>query len=153
MKAMRHLARLLFVIALAGCASGAARPYVTVQAGTAPRLDIDTKLKLVLQRHQYVLVREEQETNLYYETQWRPRTPFDDEQGVGATHAESRIIVRARPRSRETANYTVSFTVENRLRTADAEWVSSAVTDQFGRYARELGGEFTRELAQGIRVR
>lgn len=155
MKAMRWTGVLLLAVILTACASagGGGRAAVTQTVGTAARGDLDSTLRMVLSRNQYVLERETLETNMTYETRWRLRQPFDDERALGATQAESRIIVRARPRSREGNNYTVTMTVENRIRTGDAEWVQVPATEQFSAYARELTSELERELATGIRVR
>ena len=154
MKAMRGTVALLAVAMLAACAStGGGRAAVTRSLGTAPRGDLDSTLRTVLSRNQYVLERELLETNMLYETRWRVRQPFDDERSLGAVQAESRIIVRARPRSREANIYTVTMTVENRVRTGDAEWVQIPATAQFSAYAEELANELERELVQGIRVR
>ena len=153
MRAMKPLA-LLLVLVVSACASGGgARANVSRQIGTSTPNDLETVVRRVLQKHQYVLQRQEAETNLYYETQWRARTPFDDERELGATSAESRIIVRARPRSREAQTYTASFTIENRLQMQTGEWVTLPPTAEFREYAAEIGDEMARELAAGIRVR
>jgi hypothetical protein len=157
---MRRLFGPLFLLALAACASSGgagASADVTQQVGTAPRADANAKSRAILQRHQYVVQREEgtsgRETNMYLETQWRPRVPFDDERALGAEAAETRLIVRARPRVRDGDVYTVAMTVENRLRMADGSWVSPPATSEFTAYARNIADDLRRELVQGIRVR
>jgi hypothetical protein len=86
-------------------------------------------------------------------TLWGVRQPFDDERALGATSAESRIIVRARPRSREANIYAVTIVVENRLRMEGGEWAELPATSEFSAYARSIASELSRELAQGIRER
>ena len=154
MRAMRWICALLLALTLGACAStGGVRSGVTQSVGTSSRGELDETVRLILTRNQYVLEREVLETNMLYETRWRLRQPFEDERALGATQAESRIIVRARPRSREANIYTVTVTFENRIRTGDAEWVEVAATPEFTRYAQDIAGELSRELAQGIRVR
>lgn len=154
MRAMRWICALLLALTLGACAStGGGRSGVTQSVGTSSRGELDETVRLILTRNQYVLEREVLETNMLYETRWRLRQPFEDERALGATQAESRIIVRARPRSREANIYTVTVTFENRIRTGDAEWVEVAATPEFTRYAQDIAGELSRELAQGIRVR
>lgn len=151
---MLRAAAVLFLVSAAGCASaGTPSPNVTAQVGTAARSELDSTVRQMLQRWQYVLQREALETSLMYETGWRARQPFDDEQALGARAAESRIIVRARPRSREANIYTVAMTVENRLQLADGSWTTPAATSEFSRYARDLARQLEQELVQGIRVR
>jgi hypothetical protein len=134
-----------------GSAGGAAS--VSSSVGTAPRAELDNTVRVILTRNLYVLERELLETNMLYETRWRVRQPFDDERALGATSAESRIIVRARPRSREANIYAVTIVVENRLRMEDGEWAELPATSEFSAYARSIASELSRELAQGIRVR
>lgn len=154
MKARRNLMALLVVmLAGAACASSSNAPTLIHQLGTAPRAELTEKTRLVLQRNQYVIQRETLETNLMLETQWRARQPYADEAADGAVVAETRVIVRARPRSREANVYTANMVVENRLQLADGSWVTRPPTDEFSRYARELASELERELVQGIRVR
>lgn len=92
-------------------------------------------------------------SNLFYETRWRQRTPFADEAAMGAQAAETRLIVRARARSRESNVYTVSFMAENRLRMKDGTWAAPELTDEFHAYVRPIADDLNRELIQGIRVR
>ena len=153
MRAMKPLVLLLLLFATACAGGGAMRANVTRQLGIATRTNIDTYTRRILQRHQYVIQREALETNMYYETQWRPRTPFDDERELGATSAETRILIRARPRSREAETYTASMTFENRLQLQNGEWVTLAATDEFREYAQRISDELVGELARGIRVR
>lgn len=153
MKARNLVALTVVVLAAAACASSSNAPTVVRQLGTAPRAELAEKTRLVLQRNQYVIQRETLETNLMWETQWRARQPYDDEAAVGAVVAETRVIVRARPRSREANVYTANMVVENRVQLADGSWVSPPPSDEFSRYARELASELERELVQGIRVR
>ena len=155
MRAMKGMcALLLLALTLGACAStGGGRSEVTRSVGTSSRGELDETVRTILTRNQYVLEREQLETNMLYETRWRLRQPFADEVAQGATSAESRIIVRARPRSREANIYTVTVTFENRIRTGDGEWVELVATPEFTKYAQDIAGELSRELVQGIRVR
>jgi hypothetical protein len=154
-----RLALPLVLVVLTGCASAGASASADVsqQLGTSTRSEAAAKTRVILQRHQYVLQREEgvsgRETNMYLETQWRPRTAFDDERALGAEAAETRIIVRARPRVRDGDVYTVAMTVENRVRMADGAWVTPQATREFTAYARNIADDLRRELLQGIRAR
>lgn len=144
----------LFATVTAACASsGSAVRPVSQSVGTASRGDLDETLRQVLARNQYVLEREILETNMTYETRWRARAPFDDERELGATQAETRIVVNARPRSREANIYTVNMTVENRLMMGSGDWETLAPTPEFRTYAQSIVNELSRELLQGIRVR
>lgn len=155
MKATRWTCALALLVMLVGaCAStGGGRSEVTRSVGTSSRGELDQTVRTILTRNLYVIEREQLETNMLYETRWQVRQPFEDERAQGATQAESRIIVRARPRSREANIYTVSVTFENRIRTGDGEWVDLPATPDFTKYAQDIAGELSRELAQGIRVR
>lgn len=154
-----RLALPLILVALTSCASGGASASADVsqQLGTATRSEAVAKTHLILQRHQFVIQREEgvssRETNILIETQWQPRSPFADEQALGAQAAETRIIVRARPRVRDGDVYTVAMTVENRVRMEDGTWATPQATREFTAYARNIADDLRRELLQGIRVR
>jgi hypothetical protein len=145
---------LLFLAACASSGSGGASALFQRNIGNASRPDaMDRSLRIVHQ-FQYEVFRQDEGANIRIETHWKPRLPFEDEQVLGITAAETRLIITAILRNdlKATASYDVNLTVENRVRTGiDEVWNETTVTDMFREYADRITQEFKRELMIGVR--
>jgi len=142
---------------LAGCASSGnggvdTRFERAVGTGSAP--DVLERSMKVLRQYQFEIQQQLEAPNIYIETKWRPRVPFDDEVMIGVRLAQTRAIVRAKPRGTggmgET--YAVEVTVENRVqRTEVSDWLTDVVTPMYRKYADQITSDFRNELTIGVR--
>ena len=112
----------------------------TANIGTATAYDIKTKTRRLLMRYQYEIVREEfSYDQLYFESEWRNRAPFDDEIDMGIVEGRMRITINAVPRTRSsiTGNdlNVVRVYGENMVRFQGSdEWVRLAMTNMVRKY-------------------
>jgi hypothetical protein len=155
----------LALLALPGCASSRARgggggpvSEVTADVGVGTAPDIDRKAREVLGRYRFQIVRVQPPPDIYYETEWLRRDPFDDERSAGAEAAQSRVIVRARQRglgisTSSIANtFAIDVTVENMVRAeGGADFRPAPVTAAFRAFAKKLTDELELELRSGLR--
>jgi hypothetical protein len=117
--------------------------------------DLDTKGRRILERHQFQIVRHDGPPDVYYETQWQQREPFDDERALGAVRAQSRILLKARQRNDTWAKavaYTVDFYLENQVRHEGGDFTEVPATPQFTQYARRIASELEVEFRSGVRT-
>jgi hypothetical protein len=154
---MKHRLMLLLAVAtvLGACAGGRGTALYQKDVGTASMIDALDRANLVVTRHHYEVSELDSIPIIRIETHWRQRPLFADEQALGITNAESRLIITARSRSEtEVATlYNVRLIVENRVRVAGAtEWNDRYSTPQFVAYADGITADFRREL-QNIGVR
>ena len=152
-----------FTALAVGCASaggGSARlasGYFQQDVGNATARDVERRTPRILERYHYVIVRHEtSERRTYIETDWRQRTPFEDEEARGISSVQSRIIIRARQRGGavgSTALMVVTFRMENLALDEDSgQWRQAVVTDMFRAYAKEIADRLKDEFTSGIRV-
>lgn len=156
---MRHAARLLasviLVLQAAGCAATRAGPETpSVYEADLGRTSFETitqEVPRILNRYRFFLYRgENRETTIYFETEWKPREPFEDEAALGFAEANTRIIVEARKSGARL--WRVNFTAENRLRRAlSTDWEEPPVTEMFAEYMRRIVQELERDLRTRIR--
>ena len=113
---------------------------------------LENQTRRVLSKYLYEIVRRERSSHqIYIESQWRTRLPFDDERGLGLSEARTRLIIRARPRrSGATAGgmdlFTVRLIAENMVRSAiDGDWERITPTDMFKAHIREVAEELDSE--------
>lgn len=99
----------------------------------------------VLERaHGFRIVRsDEQYSTVFYQTAWREREPFPDEEESGVSEARSRVVVRGQ---RTTGGaFRVIFEGENEIRTDSIPtWHTASITADF----REWMGEIEADLAE-----
>ncbi len=152
------LAGLLF-----GCAgtsgSGSSNGRVEVynnDLGIATNYGIQDQTQeiLVNKYHFEVLYYDDTSNRVYVETDWKERTPFEDERHQGVLQAKSRIILEARPRGRtgETSRMSVRFKGENLLYFSDtASWERGHMTRQCRAYFKEIANELKTRFATLVR--
>jgi hypothetical protein len=152
----RRILLLLVLLSSAACAGGhGGSPLYRREIGIATAADASMLAEQVIHRYGYQIDRAEDSPEIRILTHWRPRLPFVDEAALGATAAESRILVVARIRSHTElgAHYNIMFTMENRLQMAmDLAWNESLNTRMFREYAGEIANDF-RQLVSDIGVR
>jgi len=122
--------------------------------GDATLTDLEQKGKRALDRRNYHVIRQEGPPEVYYETQWLAREPFDDERALGVVQAQSRILLRARERNTTWAKataYTVDFYVENQVRRQGGDFTEIPATKQFSAYARAMASELENDFRSGVR--
>lgn len=154
---------LVIATLMAGCASFMGDDTtgyrdITLSAGGAPAHDVYVKTARILNRHMYETVRQEESSQmLYFETRWRYREPFEDEQAQGITAARTRLMVQARPRLAAVAAggsnlYRVQIVAENMVRLADSqEWVRIPNSKMYTTYIRQIARDLEIEFRLSIR--
>ena len=153
----------LFATVAAGCASaggssgGLGSRRFEQNVGNATARDVERRTPRILDRYHYTIVRHEtSERRTYIETDWRTRTPFEDEAARGISSTRTRIIIRARQRGATSGSshlMTVDFIMENlALDEQSGEWRQGVATDMFRAYAKEIADRLKDEYIRGIRV-
>ena len=151
----------LCLILLMGCASsgnggGGVKNYLK-NVGTATPLDVNQKTNRILQKYQYRVVRsQEDEYQMYFETDWRYRTPFEDELETGVVDARTRLTVTGKPRSRTGVAgadlYVVRVMAENEARyEGSQQWMRVPMSNMLVEYLDKISDDLKLELLQGIR--
>lgn len=159
---MRHAPRtsalLLCVSMTAACATGAGSAADTARferdVGTGSAADVMEKTQKVLRQHQFEVRERTEPPNIFIETHWRDRAPFEDEAALGIRAAQSRIVVRARARGNTPLGelYAVNVAIETRVLPAGStEWSPNTATEQYRRWADGITADFRRELNVGVR--
>jgi hypothetical protein len=155
---LRRTLLLALVVMLTGtaCASGrAGTPVYRREIGSATLGDAVTLAEQVINRHGFEMETQDVQPDIRMVTKWRPRQVLRDEQQLGITSAESRIIVTGRMRGQTElgAYYNVNMTIENRLRVAGSdEWNETMNTPEFLEWAARIANDY-RQLVDNIGVR
>ena len=129
----------------------------TAKVGTATAYDIEEKTRRLLDRYRYEIVRfEKTYDQIYFETQWRYRSPFEDEYEISVVDARTRIIINARPRTRTyvtgTDLYVIHVRGENQVRLEGSDaWINLPMTDMVMVYLSKFAENLEMEFRTGIR--
>jgi len=137
-----------------GCGVTGDAAYSTT-VGTATATDIRNTVPRILSKYQYQISRvEESSDQIYVQTQWNNRTPFEDEYDAGVKNARTRIIIEARPRTRVgTILNTVRFTAENMvLFDLEGDWENRSLSQEGERYIRAIVNDLKADLDMGVRT-
>ncbi|GEM_PF-668858 len=125
--------------------------------GNVTAIDFYEKtLKLLQNRYQYNIIRREQtENEIYIETNYLYRSPFEDERRMGIVSARTRIIIRALPRTQYMApgatEWVVRMTGESQVQVQGSEeWVTMPMTDQAYKYFEKIRSRIKLEYDTGI---
>lgn len=155
---MARALMLVAVLALTACsargsAANAARFERSAGIGTAP--DIQMRVDKIFRLHQFEIEREAEPPTMYWETRWRNRAPFADEQALGVNVAQIRLIVRTAPRGSTSPAgqlYDVNLAIQTRVQTvAGSDWSEAIATPQYREYAQRIYDDLKRELEIGVR--
>ena len=155
--------RLVFAVtvaAMSACSSAARGGEVANVSrfernlGTGSPIDIVQRSDKILSKYQFELQQRGEPPNLYIETKWRTRSPFEDEQALGVTSAQTRAIVRGTRRvgGSNSEIYSVDLTIENRVqRDGNATWYDNVATRQYLAFANQITADLKYELEIGVR--
>jgi len=126
--------------------------------GTATSYDVRDKTQRLIYKHHYVVFRaEESQDMIYFETEWKDRAPFQDEEEGGILEARTRFILEARPRIRaEVAGSSdlnnVRLIFENLvLRESSPEWIYLPMTAMCKSYVRRIADDLIIDFRTGFR--
>ncbi len=143
---------LMFYIGCAGSGSGTndtgRRSYHT-QIGTTYYNEFFGVSRMVLvNKYQYNVVRSEESTmEIYFETAWKDRPVFADEAAMQITAAQTKFIVRAKPRA--TGRFNIHLYAENQVRyMGSTRWEPALISDMLKNYLDEISGELRYEFKQ-----
>lgn len=119
--------------------------------GNVTLVDMDRLLPRLLGRFGYRVERGTRTPRqIVLETQWRQRSPMDDEMAQGVAAAQTRLLLRGT--RRDERFYHVRFEAENLVRYEGSdEWERAPVTDMFRSYANEIATELEVSLSSGVR--
>jgi|Deesub1362B_J571_1020462.scaffolds.fasta_scaffold30941_1 hypothetical protein len=114
----------------------------------------DKTLEILQNRYQYVYEFTRYDQNqLYVETLWRERNPFEDEAEAGVINARTKIIVTARPMEFSTGALwiaTIQFINQVQLE-GGTQWIRMPLTKQAMAYFRKITDDLRTEYQTGIR--
>ncbi len=153
----------LAVPALIGC-SGTLTQLGRVEqtVGQASYYDIMKEVPEVLATHGYTVYDDTPNgPNLYIETGWQERAPFDDEAAQGITYARTRFIAQARKASADT--YTLRIRAENQVQVGEGAtatvafregtpWGTMGPTGDYTAYVHQVTSEIEMRVAAGVRT-
>jgi hypothetical protein len=161
-----HIAALLgtpAALLLLACSGTLARlGTVEHTIGRASAHDIMTEVPAVLRRHGYAIYEAREDgSNLYIETGWQDRAPFDDEAEQGVDYARTRFIARARMSA--PGIYELRISAENQVRPGrnassnikvreGLNWGTMLPTKDFKTFVDDVTGEIEMRVAAGLRV-
>ncbi|MFW6090134.1 MAG: hypothetical protein ACODAB_10300 [Gemmatimonadota bacterium] len=123
------------------------------RTGNVTETDLFVRLPRVLAQHGYFIVEGEEHGRRYrFDTQWKYREPFPDEEERGIVEARTRIRVRAQFREEwGAAMYAMRLEVENMVRSSAGGWRHAPASDDFERHAGEIAREVRATIASGMR--
>lgn len=125
--------------------------------GTAYPLDMKQKTERIINKFNYTVVRrEESYEQIYYETDWRYRSPFEDELELNIADARTSLTVNAVPKMRGgipgSDLYNVYLSAENEVRfEGSEEWIRVPLSNMLVAYLNKIAEDLKLELLQGIR--
>ncbi|HHS14254.1 MAG TPA: hypothetical protein ENN03_10890 [bacterium] len=146
--------------ACSGTGPGMKKRLITYNSrvGTGTGTDIKTKTQRIFIKHQFQVVRfEETYDEIFFETDWKYRVPFEDEYELNVADARTRIIIRSNPRTRTYASgydlHTVTMIGENQVRYAGSqEWMNKPMSDMLVDFFNRIKNDLKTELETGIRI-
>jgi hypothetical protein len=148
----------LIISGCAGSSSGkkAASHTYSTSLGTATTFDLNDATTQAFNKFQFQVLRyEESGDRIYVETQWKHRTPFEDEQQAGIVEARTRIIMEARPRIRSgggTKLHTIQLIGENSVVFAVANtWVNAPLSSMCKDYLKRIADDLKTRFSAGMR--
>lgn len=155
----RALSPALFLMVVAGCASGGAGGgmdasstfRMDVGATNTTSSDMLNETQDLLRREQFLVFRTDPPPVPLVESEWRNQTPFEDEQAQGIEEVRCKVIVRGRerPPSGSIRTYQVAYTMQVQVKTAGSgEWQEMPLTPQ----RRAMAQDFGRELRLALEV-
>lgn len=140
----------LATLAAASCASAGGggnadgASFVQMDMGVVTAQAMSEQTRNLFRREQFQVFREEPVPAPLIESEWRNQTPLTDEQALGVTDVQVRVVVRGRERPPQGAIrvYQVTYQMEVETKSATSpEWTPAEVTSQRRDMARELGRE------------
>ncbi|MEX0892582.1 MAG: hypothetical protein WEB88_10465 [Gemmatimonadota bacterium] len=155
---MERLPLLAALLIVGGCsaATGSRSAAFERDVGVGSQSDVVEQVRITMQKYQFQIQQRSEAPPLFWETQWRARAPFPDEQELGVSNAQVRLLIRARERTTASTLgpvLAVRVTVENRVQMLGSDsWDQTLVTDTFREWAAELAQDLRTRLDVGIRV-
>jgi hypothetical protein len=128
--------------------------------GIGTQSKIDNQINVILNRHQYSIVRNDRTNEIYYETTWVTRLTFPDEVLRGIDEVRTRIIIRARPSARGEVVlggrpipvFSIIFEGYSEYLIMNGnEWISRPLSESRSAYFKEIAYEFRTQFSGGIR--
>ena len=154
-----YVALLALSISAIGCAAGGGgngggTAFVRMDMGISTAQDFQEQTNDLLRRMSFRVFRQDQVPVPLIESEWRNQTPTADEQALGVTEFQCRIIVRGRERNPMGGQrvFQFSYTMETQVKTVDSpDWTEMGVTPERRVYANEIGRELRTMLEMARR--
>lgn len=119
------------------------------RTGQVTESDLYLRLPRILARHGfYIRSGERVSQSLFFETEWRNRQLFPDEQSTGITAARTRLRFKA---SWTGKFYSLRLMIDNEIQRGSGPWIQGHPGRDFLAYARGIAHEIRTEIASGMR--
>jgi len=122
--------------------------------GTGSATDLIAVSTRVVRQNNFEIYKEDGAPRIYIETRWKDRYPFDDEQALGATRAQTRLILRGTAHGTTPLGplFKLDVSIENRLQLAVPDrWTENHATPEYRKYADRVTEDLRRELEIALR--
>lgn len=122
-----------------------------IRLGVANLNAMKVETPRILSRFGYILQRQEEAlSDIYFESRWKKRAPFEDEIKLGIKQVDSRLIIRATPRATAGSSghiYKVSLIAETKYQDTETNaWTASTPTDMAKAKFNEIADAFKTEF-------
>lgn len=119
------------------------------RTGQVTETDLYLRLPRILARYGFFIRSGESASqNLFFETDWRSRQLFPDEQSMGITAARTRLRFLAIWTGKL---YSLRMLVDNEIQHGNGQWIQERPGHDFQAYARQIANDIRSEIASGIR--
>ena len=151
------LSAFLLVSVFNSCAtmkSDYASKEIRENLGRTSDSDIKFKVPRLFNRHNFQIYRHEETMDgITYESEWKERNLFEDEEVLGVERARNKIFISSRPATARASNlHRVWFEAVNEVWVQNSEsWTDTLMTDMTEEYLNGLVQDYKDELAVGVR--
>jgi len=119
------------------------------RSGQVTESDLYLVLPRILARHGFFIRSGERVSrNLIFETEWRNRQLFADEQSEGITAARTRLRFLATWSGKL---YSLRLMIDNEIQRGNGQWIPGHRGQEFMEYARQIAHDIRTEIASGMR--
>ena len=124
--------------------------------GEGSSVNFQSSARRILNRYHYIVYRyEDYGTRLYIETEWKDHKPLDDEMDLEISNVQTRLILEARPKTRDESSNrvmnTVKFSGEVLVRLGPmSDWKKLAMTPSRKKYFKQCADDLKFDLQASI---
>jgi len=125
-----------------------------ISRGTAE--DVSHVVQMILHRRSYTIIRSEVSLNqIYYETNWSLRLPYESEQNEGFSDVRTKIILKGRPHMRveygQERLFNIEFIGETQYKLKGEDvWLENHDNTEARGFLKEIAYEMNTELSKRL---